>query len=83
VLRRAKQLADTLVIGVDTNASGLIEASRKGGPNTLFLVADASQALRFFAGRACEVHIVLPWGSLLRSVLEGEREFALAVAGAL
>jgi hypothetical protein len=29
------------------------------------------------------VRITLPWGSLLRSVVEGEREFALAVAGAL
>jgi hypothetical protein len=61
----------------------MVDSSRRGGPNTLFLVADASEALRIFAARACEVHIVLPWGSLLRSVLEGEREFAEAVAGSL
>jgi hypothetical protein len=76
-------LPDTLVIGVDTNASGLVESSRRGLPNALFLIADASEALRSFLGRATEVHIVLPWASLLRSVLEGEREFALAVSGAL
>jgi len=74
---------DTLFMGVDTNASGLIESSRRGGPNTLFLVGDATDVLRCFAGRVTEVRVVLPWGSLLRAVLEGEREFALAVAGAL
>ena len=83
MLRRARQSPATLFVGVDTNASGLIESSRRGGPNTLFLVASATDALRCFAGRASEVHVVLPWGSLLRAVLEGEREFALAVAGAL
>ena len=76
-------MPDTLFIGVDTNASGLIDSSRRGGPNALFLVANASAALCAFARRADEVHIVLPWGSLLRAVLEGERVFALAVAGAL
>lgn len=79
------------MIGVDTNASGLIDAARrtrrparKGGlPNALFLVGDASEALALFTGRIDEVRITLPWGSLLRAVAEGERAFALAVAGAL
>jgi 16S rRNA (adenine(1408)-N(1))-methyltransferase len=78
-------------IGVDADASGLREASRraaaparKGGlPNVLFLVGDASEALRLLEGRVDEVRITLPWGSLLRAVLQGERAFALAVAGSL
>jgi hypothetical protein len=49
----------------------------------LFLVADALEALALFEGRIDELRITLPWGSLLRRVVEGEREFALAVAGTL
>jgi hypothetical protein len=49
----------------------------------LFLVADATEALVALEGRTQEVRITLPWGSLLRRVVEGERAFALAVAGAL
>jgi hypothetical protein len=51
--------------------------------NALFLVGDASAALTVLRGRLDEVRITLPWGSLLRAVLEGERAFALAVAGSL
>jgi len=79
------------VIGVDTDPSGLREASRradrpvrKGGvANALFLVGDASAALVLLRGRVDEVRVTLPWGSLLRAVLDGERSFALAVAGSL
>jgi len=88
---QARRHPDALVIGVDTNAANLIEASRraarsvsKGGlPNLLFIVADATEALSALAGRVDILTITLPWGSLLRAVLEGERAFALAVAGAL
>jgi hypothetical protein len=76
---------------VDTDASGMREVShrsgkpvRKGGlTNALFLVEDASAALALLRGRVDELRITLPWGSLLRTVLEGERDFALAVAGSL
>jgi 16S rRNA (adenine(1408)-N(1))-methyltransferase len=91
VLRLARQEPCTLVIGVDADASGLREASaraarpaRKGGlPNALFVVGDASAALEVLGGRVAELRITLPWGSLLQRVLEGERAFALAVAGSL
>jgi len=59
------------------------DASRKAPANVLFLVADAEDTLRLFAARVDELGITLPWGSLLRRVLTGEREFALAVAGTL
>jgi hypothetical protein len=76
------------VIGVDTDAAGLVEASRRAAkkvalPNALFLVADAAAVLAHVEARVDEVRITLPWGSLLRRVLEGERGFALAVAGSL
>jgi hypothetical protein len=72
---------------VDTNAAGLIDVSRKaargGVENAVFVVADATEALQSLRGRVDVLTITLPWGSLLWRVLEGEREFALAVAGAL
>jgi tRNA G46 methylase TrmB len=91
VLRLARARPTALVIGVDTNASGLQDASRRGArparkgglPNALFVVADARSALEDLCGRVHELRITLPWGSLLRAVLEGERKFALAVAGSL
>jgi tRNA G46 methylase TrmB len=91
VLRIARLEPRALVIGVDADASSLREAARratrpahKGGlPNALFLVADARATLAVLRGRVDELRITLPWGSLLRMVLEGERDFALAVAGSL
>jgi 16S rRNA (adenine(1408)-N(1))-methyltransferase len=91
VLRLARVCPDILVIGVDADAAGLRDAARKahrparkgGLPNTLFLVGDATEALSLLSGRVHELRIVLPWGSLLREILSGERRFALAVAGAL
>jgi len=87
VTKLARACPEVLVVGVDTSADGLVETSRrahKGGlSNALFLVGDATQALCMLQGRVDEVRISLPWGSLLRAVLEGERDFALAVAGAL
>ena len=91
VMHAAACQPQALVIGVDTNASGLIEASRRaarpahkrGLPNAVFLVGEASEALTLFAARLDELHITLPWGSLVRALVDGERAFALAVAGAL
>jgi tRNA G46 methylase TrmB len=91
IVRCARANPCGLAIGVDTDASGLRDVSRraagpvrKGGlPNALFLVGDASAALKLLYGRVDELRITLPWGSLLRLVLDGEREFAHAVAGSL
>ena len=88
VLRLARQRPDSLVIGVDSSAGGLIDASRKAAgkaalPNALFVVGDAAEVLPQLRGCAEEVRITLPWGSLLRRIIDGERAFSLAVAGAL
>ena len=76
-----------LAIGVDAEASRLQDAwrrARRGGlSNTLFLAGDAVDGLKLLAGRVDELRITLPWGSLLRLVLEGEQAFAEAVAGSL
>jgi tRNA G46 methylase TrmB len=91
VIKVARACPEVLAIGVDTSAAGLVETSRraarlahKGGlPNAVFLVGDAVEALCALQGRVDEVRITLPWGSLLRAILEGERDFTLAVAGSL
>jgi tRNA G46 methylase TrmB len=91
VIRTARNQPEVLAIGVDAESSGLCEASRraarpehKGGlSNALFLVGDASAALTVLRCGVDEVRITLPWGSLLRLVLDGERDFAHAVAGSL
>jgi tRNA G46 methylase TrmB len=87
-LRLAREHPNDLVLGVDASRDALIEPSRRAArkhalPNAVFVVADAFSALRELSGRVDELRITLPWGSLLRAVLEGEREFALAVAGSL
>jgi 16S rRNA (adenine(1408)-N(1))-methyltransferase len=88
VVRLARANPAALVIGVDADATGMREASRRaarknGLPNALFLVGDASAALCVLQRRVDELRITLPWGSLLGHVLHGEREFALAVAGSV
>ena len=76
-----------LAIGVDTEASRLCDAARRARKqrlaNAVFVAADAMQALSLLQGRVDELRITLPWGSLLRWVLQGERDFAEAVAGSL
>jgi hypothetical protein len=44
---------------------------------------EATEPLLLLAERVAGLRIVLPWESLLRAVLQGERRFALAVAGSL
>ena len=82
VLRRARQKPDELVIGIDPDAQAMADSSRraaanprKGGlPNALFLVASAEDLPGPLATLTDEVTIVLPWGSLLRSVLTADEQ---------
>ena len=87
VLAYARRQPGCLAIGVDTEASRLHAASRRalrrGSPNAVFLLGDASQVARTLRDRVHEVRVTLPWGSLLRLVLDGEQDFANAVAGSL
>jgi hypothetical protein len=62
----------------------MADVSRRAAklPNAVFVAGDARETLCALSGLV-EVRIILPWGSLLRAVVDGERAFALAVAGAL
>jgi 16S rRNA (adenine(1408)-N(1))-methyltransferase len=75
----ARATADPLawVIGMDANAAGMAEASRRaarhrvdrGVDNAIFLVESAEALPGPLAGVASLVTITMPWGSLLRGVL--------------
>jgi 16S rRNA (adenine(1408)-N(1))-methyltransferase len=91
VIDMARVSTSTLCVGIDTDASAARTASvaaarpvRKGGlPNVLFLACDARSLPPPFVGRVDELRIVLPWGSLLRSVLTGDTSLVATIAGAL
>ena len=78
VLRRARQYPNELVIGVDADAAAMADASRRaaasprrgGLPNAMFLVAPAEELPGALAGTADELVVALPWGSLLRGILD-------------
>jgi 16S rRNA (adenine(1408)-N(1))-methyltransferase len=90
VLRRARAHPDEFVIGIDPDASAMADSSRraaanprKGGlANAMFLVGAAEDLPGPLCGRADEVTIALPWGSLLRSVLTADQRL-LSNVGAL
>jgi 16S rRNA (adenine(1408)-N(1))-methyltransferase len=76
VRRHARVHTDVLVIGVDSRAEGLREASRRAGskpargglPNALFGRLALEQAPGELVGLAHALTVYLPWGSLLRGV---------------
>jgi len=74
VLARAAAEPTALVIGMDANAAGMAESSRRaargrGATNTMFLVEAAEALPGPLAEAASLVTIAMPWGSLLRGVL--------------
>jgi 16S rRNA (adenine(1408)-N(1))-methyltransferase len=87
VLAAAAARPDTLHIGVDANASGMAESSRRAArkralPNALFAVAAAERPPEALRAIAHAMTITFPWGSLLRGVL-GEDDAVLAGVAAL
>jgi hypothetical protein len=78
VLRAAREDPDVCVVGLDADMSRMREASRraarpvsKGGtPNAWFAVATAERPPGVLQGRVDALRVTLPWGSLLRGVLE-------------
>jgi 16S rRNA (adenine(1408)-N(1))-methyltransferase len=99
VMRAARADPGLLAIGLDTDAAATREASRraaravrKGGlPNALFLAGSAAAApekasadvAAALEGRVHELRVTLPWGSLLRAVLEPRTGFGARAAGLL
>ncbi len=76
-LATARANPATLVIGVDASPDAMRRASaraaarpaRGGLPNVLFLWAAAEDLPSDLDGVAGEIHVLMPWGSLLRGVL--------------
>lgn len=77
MLARAAAEPRAIIIGIDANAAGMAESSRRaargrsgrGATNAIFL-AEAAEALPGqLAGTASLVAITMPWGSLLRGVV--------------
>lgn len=78
-------MPEALVLGVDSNAAAMAEASRRaarptdrgGIPNLRFVRAAVERPPVELVGRADVVHVAFPWGSLARGVL-GLDDVALA-----
>jgi len=91
VLELAHRNPAWLVVGLDANAAGMAEVSRRaanrpdrgGAPNALFAVAAAEAPPGELLGRADLVAITFPWGSLLRGVLGGNGDVTAGVAALL
>jgi 16S rRNA (adenine(1408)-N(1))-methyltransferase len=75
VLSVARQCPDTLVVGLDASADAMrrtalraaARPARGGLPNALFVWAAVEQLPAELTG-IDEVHVLMPWGSLLRAV---------------
>ena len=81
VLARAAAEPRSFVIGIDANAAGMSDTSRRAArpgpthqPNAWYIVAAAESLPGPLAAVADLVTINLPWGSLLRGVLGLDRD---------
>ncbi len=87
MLAAAARRPDTLVIGLDANAAGMAEASRRAArrgalPNALFAVAAAEHPPSVLHGIAQSLTVHFPWASLLSGVL-GQDDAVLAGVASL
>lgn len=81
-LSRARRDTNMLVVGLDANVAGMIEASRRAPENAL-LVRGAVEALPpELCGLASDVTVNFPWGSLFAAML-APRESELAAVRTL
>jgi 16S rRNA (adenine(1408)-N(1))-methyltransferase len=76
VLHEARARPDWLVVGVDAAPAQLQRASTsaarkpsKGGLANAVFVQGSAEALPAELGPAAEIHVLMPWGSLLRGCL--------------
>lgn len=88
VLAVARTRPDALVVGVDASPAAMREtaaaAARKpakgGVPNALFVWAAVEKLPPELSG-VTELHVLMPWGSLLRALVEPDAAVLRAVAG--
>lgn len=70
----ARARPDAFVLGVDANAAGMAESSRRASrgatrlENVRFVAAPAETLAETLAGFADDVRVHFPWGSLLRGI---------------
>jgi 16S rRNA (adenine(1408)-N(1))-methyltransferase len=89
VLAEARRRPDTLVIGMDASADRMraasaraaAKAARGGVPNALFVWASLERLPSAIVD-VDEVHVLMPWGSLLRALVQPDIDALLAVARA-
>ncbi len=76
VLGAAGADSGRLVVGIDANGVGMVEASRRalrrGMDNAVFVVAAAERLPGELDGVADEVTVNFPWGSLLRGLVAAD-----------
>ncbi len=80
VYNLAKKQPDTFFIGLDADRSNLVVYSAKtakkpqrgGVSNLLYVIANAENLPAELCGTADTVWIVLPWGSLLQGIAQGQ-----------
>jgi 16S rRNA (adenine(1408)-N(1))-methyltransferase len=70
---------DWFVIGVDPCRENLLEVSRAGLPNMLFIIASVQSLPAELNGLASQVTINFPWGSLLDGLLAGDARLLQAL----
>lgn len=89
VLHVARQRPDCLVIGMDASADRMRKAAaraaaketRGGLPNAVFVWSAVERFPPELTDLA-EVHVLMPWGSLLRAVVAGEPQVLSTLAAA-
>lgn len=89
VLAQARRSPDTLVVGLDANpdlmrassARAAAKPARGGVPNAVFAWASLEELPSAIAG-VDEVHVLMPWGSLLRALVRPDVGALRAVARA-
>lgn len=87
-IERARREPQTLVVGLDANAAGMAEVSRRaaasssrgGVPNAMFVAAAAEHPPAELFELADEVTVQFPWGSLLRGALALDDSVAAGLA---
>jgi len=71
----ARTFPSHFVIGVDSCRENLREYSSTKLPNALFVIANAQSLPCELNGLTSHITINFPWGSLLKSLLDGEPKF--------
>jgi 16S rRNA (adenine(1408)-N(1))-methyltransferase len=87
--RYAQAHPDRLVVGIDPVREAMREMSARAGrkpergglPNVLYLVASVERPPEELRGRADELYVNLPWGSLMRGIILAEPEVLAGLAG--